>query len=376
MDFAVTGGEDEPRDVNGYLGKTVHERGKMQLKEITPTDFIKTIYTRNKLKEIMFQISQIDNSTGAVTKNELEDIIKLNYPDTLKDKNLMPIISMFSSPQNKILIHHSKFRDWILKGMAKLQMQDEKKKIAKQAYFESKKPSALDLLAQQSGTIKDQIETLERSINNTKKDHRQRLTNSTLIQCKRFDKDARSQLSELNLSKLRGNDGGGNEYEADGNSYVAYSTVKSRPYSSVDRNHRTLSNKRGSAAPPGYAASKLMADLDQIEQNGRTLQLNQDGLTKQQHKYLKRPRSSITNSGYNSKANADRKYLANAAQNGAGNEAAYVNIKELIEQDNLKILAHSQYGKSATIAQPSQRSGRAPNRNHDRNQNAFKIQTQ
>lgn len=136
MDFAVTGGEDEPGDVNGYLGKTVHERGKMKLKEITPTDFIKTIYTRNKLKEIMFQISQIDNSTGAVTKNELEDIIKLNYPDTLKDKNLMPIISMFSSLQNKILIHHSKFRDWILKGMAKLQMQDEKKKIAKQAYFE------------------------------------------------------------------------------------------------------------------------------------------------------------------------------------------------------------------------------------------------
>lgn len=162
------------------------------------------------------------------------------------------------------------------------------------------------------------------------------MTNSTLIQCKRFNKDARSQLSELNLSKLRGNDGGGNEYEADGNSYVAYSTVKSRPYSS----NRTLSNKRGSAAPPGYAASKLMADLDQIEQNDRALKLNQDGLTKQHHKYLKRPRSSVTNSGYNSKANVDRKYLANAGQNGAGNETAYVNIKELIEQDNLNTLSH------------------------------------
>lgn len=77
----------------------------------------------------MFDISQIDNHTGVVTKNEMDDILKLHYPDKFKDKDLMPIINLFSSIQNKILIDHQKFRDWILKGLAKIQLKLEKKKL-------------------------------------------------------------------------------------------------------------------------------------------------------------------------------------------------------------------------------------------------------
>ena len=80
----------------------------------------------------MFDISQIDNHTGVVTKNEMDDILKLHYPDHFKDKDLIPIISMFSSIQNKILIDYSKFRDWILKGLSKIQIKLEKKKIQNQ----------------------------------------------------------------------------------------------------------------------------------------------------------------------------------------------------------------------------------------------------
>jgi hypothetical protein len=106
MDFAVTGGEEEPIDQIGYIGKTIHERDKFRkLKEISQKEFFEAIYKKNKIQEIMFLISQIDNGTGCVTKNELDDIVKLNNPE-LRDFNLIPLISMFSSLQNKILINH------------------------------------------------------------------------------------------------------------------------------------------------------------------------------------------------------------------------------------------------------------------------------
>lgn len=150
MDFAVTGGEDEPIDQIGYIGQTLHERGPAgPLKEITHSDFIRVIHQNNKLKEIMFLISQVDNHTGCVTKNELDDIVKLNYPNELKDKNLIPIISMFSSLQNKILIDHQKFRDWILKGLAKIELKLEKKRLMNKQYAKpnDSQITALDLMA-------------------------------------------------------------------------------------------------------------------------------------------------------------------------------------------------------------------------------------
>ena len=45
MDFAVTGGEDDPVDEIGYIGKTKHEREKVgPLKDISHSEFIYTIY--------------------------------------------------------------------------------------------------------------------------------------------------------------------------------------------------------------------------------------------------------------------------------------------------------------------------------------------
>ena len=58
MDFAITGGEDDPVDQIGYIGKTVHQREKIgPLKDISHGEFIYVIYKKNKLKEIMFDIS-------------------------------------------------------------------------------------------------------------------------------------------------------------------------------------------------------------------------------------------------------------------------------------------------------------------------------
>lgn len=168
MDFAITGGEDEPVDQIGYIGKTLHQREKLgPLKDISNGEFIYVIFKNNKLKEIMFDISQIDNHTGVVTKNEMDDILKLHYPEKLKDKNLMPIISLFSSIQNKILIDHKKMRDWILKGLAKIELKIEKKRLInnKDRRIQGGQVTAMDMISHQNNSILKQINNLERKLN-------------------------------------------------------------------------------------------------------------------------------------------------------------------------------------------------------------------
>jgi Ca2+-binding EF-hand superfamily protein len=59
-------------------------------------------------------IKEIDKDhNGYVTKTELEDILKLKYPEHFENKDLIPIIKKFSSIQNRILIDYKGFRDWV-----------------------------------------------------------------------------------------------------------------------------------------------------------------------------------------------------------------------------------------------------------------------
>ena len=52
---------------------------------------------------------------GFVTKTELDDIIKVLFPDELKDKDLTEIIKPYQSIQNKILVDYKSFVDNIVK---------------------------------------------------------------------------------------------------------------------------------------------------------------------------------------------------------------------------------------------------------------------
>jgi hypothetical protein len=49
-----------------------------------------------------------------VTSNELDDILKLNFPKELQNKRIKPIFKDFESLQNKILIDYKKFRDRLI----------------------------------------------------------------------------------------------------------------------------------------------------------------------------------------------------------------------------------------------------------------------
>ena len=68
----------------------------------------------------MNTIKQIDKDhNGYVTRNELDDIIKNNYPKELEDKNIMQIINKFGSIQNKILIDYKAFKTWLISELNK-----------------------------------------------------------------------------------------------------------------------------------------------------------------------------------------------------------------------------------------------------------------
>jgi hypothetical protein len=54
-----------------------------------------------------------------VTSTELDDILKLTFPEELTMKRLKPIFKDFASIQNRILIDYKKFRDRLLSLITK-----------------------------------------------------------------------------------------------------------------------------------------------------------------------------------------------------------------------------------------------------------------
>ena len=109
---------DEPQDVNGYLGKTKYYRTIVkEVGALGEEEFIDIFFKNNCLDSVMQTIREIDKDhNGYVTRTELDDILKLQYPE-LQDKDLIPVIKKFCSIQNKILIDYKSFRDWVKLGL-------------------------------------------------------------------------------------------------------------------------------------------------------------------------------------------------------------------------------------------------------------------
>ena len=113
--------KDQPNDVNGYNGYTQYYRTQYQLNPISEESFIKIIAEDNKMDQVMLTIKQIDKDhNGYVTRNELDDILKLFYKNQLESKDLTMIIKRFGSIQNKILIDYKSFKSWIRNSIDKL----------------------------------------------------------------------------------------------------------------------------------------------------------------------------------------------------------------------------------------------------------------
>jgi len=98
VDFTNFEGIDEPMDINGYLGKTKFYRTQVKQTAITAKEFIQVMHSKNKMLEIVRTIDEIDKDhNGYVTATELDDIMKLYYPEELEPRDLLPLIKKFSS---------------------------------------------------------------------------------------------------------------------------------------------------------------------------------------------------------------------------------------------------------------------------------------
>ena len=80
------------------------------MRALTEEEWIRTVNLDNKLKDVFLRIREIDKQrNGFVTELELDDIIKVVYPD-LTNYDLANIIKPFSCRENTILVDYKKFR--------------------------------------------------------------------------------------------------------------------------------------------------------------------------------------------------------------------------------------------------------------------------
>lgn len=109
---------DEAIDKCGYHGE-FNRKPRTDLKPFSEQQWRELVVQDKRLKEVFLKIRQIDRDrSGFVTQLELDDIIKMIFPE-LADNNLQEIIRPFCRPTNKILVDYKKFRtqqDEILKA--------------------------------------------------------------------------------------------------------------------------------------------------------------------------------------------------------------------------------------------------------------------
>jgi hypothetical protein len=98
---------DEVGDLSGFIG-VFHRKNHIEERHLEPYSLqdlallfhsLQTSNERNeKLASIMRSIKQIDrDGNGYVTSTELDDILKLTFPDELTHKRLKPIFKDFAS---------------------------------------------------------------------------------------------------------------------------------------------------------------------------------------------------------------------------------------------------------------------------------------
>lgn len=112
--------DEEMGDFSGYTG--IKTRDRKDLEVYTYERLVELMVKDNKLPFILKSIKDIDqDNNGYVTTTELEDIIKVHYPQ-LTNKNLKKLFKPFASIQNRILIDYKSLRkDLIDKIKAKLE---------------------------------------------------------------------------------------------------------------------------------------------------------------------------------------------------------------------------------------------------------------
>lgn len=96
VDVHEDDGKDDGVDTAGYTGQ--FHRIKRKLTPISDIEFILLMLRKNKMHDMMLKIREIEKeNTGFVTRTELDDILKIIYPDDLANRDLTALIKPFCS---------------------------------------------------------------------------------------------------------------------------------------------------------------------------------------------------------------------------------------------------------------------------------------
>lgn len=104
--------EDDAVDAAGYTGN--FRRNEKDLVPISESQFMEIIRNNNKMVQIMSMIYEIDkDANGYVTSTEIDDILKILYPNEFGNKKLKNILKPFCSSANKVLLDYKAFRKFM-----------------------------------------------------------------------------------------------------------------------------------------------------------------------------------------------------------------------------------------------------------------------
>ena len=95
--------------------------------------------------------------------------MKMLYPNDLSKRDLIPIIKMFSSIQNKILIDYKSFMNWIKKGIKRL---NEETQMSEKREYRTKTPQTKKVGDLNTTTIQNKIKKLQGKIENMKENEK------------------------------------------------------------------------------------------------------------------------------------------------------------------------------------------------------------
>ena len=105
-----------------------------------------------------------------MTRPELDDIMKMLYPNDLANRDLIPMIKMFSSIQNKILIDYKSFINWIKKGIKRI---SEDIQMSEQKESRTRTPQTKKVGDLNTTLIQNKIKKLQGKIDNMKENEKE-----------------------------------------------------------------------------------------------------------------------------------------------------------------------------------------------------------
>jgi hypothetical protein len=77
-------------------------------------ELIAIFIANNKMTELLRYCREINpEKNSMVTVTELDDILRILYPEELEGRDLSTIYEPFCQPSNKILIDYKAFREWL-----------------------------------------------------------------------------------------------------------------------------------------------------------------------------------------------------------------------------------------------------------------------